>query len=371
MDPQTQFCPNWACRARGQIGAGNIRIHCRKDGRYYCLVCKQRFTGTTDTMFYGLHHPFDRVVLVLTLLANGCPLQAIVVAFQIDPRTVATWLQRAGTQCQRVHEQVVLATPQDLEQVQADEIRVRAQRGVWWLAMAIAVPTRLWLGGVVGQHRDHLLVERLAAQVRACALCRPILITFDGFRSYIQAFQHAFRSALPTGQRGRPIQVTWPDVVLGQVVKHYVQRRVTAVERYLLQGSPALQERLLKQTQGGGVLNTAYIERLNASFRAYFAPLVRRSRAAARTTPTLTAGMYLLGCVHNFCRYHDSLALELVLPHGRRWLRRTPAIAAQLTDHCWTMPELLSYKLPPPAWEPPKRRGRPLKVVAEARAAWR
>ncbi len=371
MDPQQQFCPNLNCQARGQRGAGNIRIHCRRDGRYYCTICKKPFSATTGTVFHRLHRSAEQVTLILTLLAYGCPVQAIVAAFLTDPRTVAKWLQRAGEHCQRVHEQVVLAIPQDLGQVQADELRVRMQRGVVWLALAIAVPTRLWLGGVVSGRRDRQLVQALAQQVRACALCRPLLITFDGFRAYVQVFQQAFRSAWPTGQPGRPRQVVWPQVALGQVVKRYVQRRVTEVERHLIQGSQELLGHLLAHTQGGGLINTAYIERLNASFRASFAPLVRRSRAAARALPTLTAGMYLLGCVYNFCRYHDSLALELALPRGRRWLRRTPAIAAKLTDHRWSVLELLSLKVPPPVWEPPKPRGRPPKAVLEARAAWR
>lgn len=368
MDPHAQFCPNSACSASGQVGAGNIRIHCRADGRYYCTVCKARCTQTAGSMFFGLHHATSLVVLVVTLLAHGCPIQAIVAAFGLDERTVGAWLKRAGEQCQGVHDHLVLGTPQDLGQVQVDALRVRMQRGVGWLASAIAVPPRLWLGGVVSQRRDGEVVAAVAAQVRACALCRPLLIVFDGFVAYLGAFQHAFRSPAPTGQRGRPPLVAWPDVALGQVIKHYVQRRVTRVERRIVQGTLALVERLLTTTQDGGVLNTAYIERLNGMFRAAFAPLVRRTRAAARTTAMLTAGMYLVGCVYNFCRPHESLAVELVLPHSRRWLRRTPAIAAGLTDHAWSVQEVLSYKVPPPPYQPPKPRGRPPKALAETRS---
>lgn len=368
MDPHAQFCPNSACRASGQVGVGNIRIHCRADGRYYCTVCQTRFSATAGTMFFGLHHAPSLVALVVTLLAHGCPRQAIVVAFGLDERTVAAWLTRAGEQCLRVHEQLVLGTPQDLGQVQADELRVRLQRGVGWLASAIAVPTRLWLGGVVSSRRDSHLVTALAQQVRACALCRPVLIVFDGFVAYLDAFRSVFRSPRPTGHVGRPPLVAWSDIALGQVVKSYVQRRVSGVERRIGQGTAGLVERLLTATQGGGVLNTAYIERLNAMFRAAFAPLVRRSRAAARTPAVLTAGMYLVGCVYNFCRAHESLAVELMLPAGRRWLKRTPAIAAGLTDHIWSVHELLSFKVPPPPFTPPKRRGRPTLAVAHARS---
>jgi hypothetical protein len=321
-------------------------------------------------MFFGLHHAQSLVVLVVTLLAHGCPMQAIVVAFGLDERTVASWLHRAGAQAQRVHAHLVLGTPQDLGQVQADELRVRLQRGVGWLASAIAVPTRLWLGGAVSPRRDADLVTALAQQVRACALCRPLLIVFDGFVAYKAAFQSVFRSPLPTGHVGRPALVAWPELALGQVVKHSVQRRVTSVARRVIQGTSDLVERLLTTSQGGGVLNTAYIERLNAMFRAAFAPLVRRTRAAARTTALLTAGMFLVGGVYNFCRYHDSLAVELTLPRGRRWLRRTPAIAAGLTDHCWSVDELLRFKSAPPPYPPSTPRGQPAKALAETRRAF-
>lgn len=368
MDPQAQFCPNSACSASGQLGLDNIRIHCRADQRYYCTRCQTRFAATAGTMFFGLHHAPALVVLVVTLLAHGCPIQAIVAAFGLDERTVAAWLKGAGEHCQRVHDHVVLGTPQDLGQVQADELRVRLQRGVGWLASAIAVPTRLWLGGGVSPRRDSHLVMDLAQQVRACARCRPLLIVFDGFVAYIGAFQSVFRSPVPTGQPGRPPLVAWPDVALGQVIKHVVQRRVRRLERRVVQGSQTLVDGLLATTQAGGVLNTAYIERLNGMFRAAFAPLVRRTRAAARTTALLTAGMYLVGSVYNFCRPHDSLAIELALPHGRRWLRRTPAIAAGLTDHVWSVPELLNFKVPPLPYQPPKRRGRPTQAMAYARS---
>ena len=177
-----------------------------------------------------------------------------------------------------------------------------------------------------------------------------------------------FRLSQPTGTRGHPRLIAWPDLALGQVVKHRRQRRVTHIERRVVQGTQALVMHLLHVTQAGGVLNTAYIERLNGMFRASFAPLVRRSRATARLTETLTAGMYLVGCVYNVGRCHESLAVELVLPHGRRWLKRTPAIAAGLTHHVWSVTELLCFKITPPPYPTPKRRRRPSKAEAHARS---
>jgi hypothetical protein len=70
------------------------------------------------------------------LIALGCPVQAIVVAFELDERTIMDWQTRAGKHCQKVHEHLV-EQPRDLGHVQADEIRVKAQGTALWLATAI------------------------------------------------------------------------------------------------------------------------------------------------------------------------------------------------------------------------------------------
>src|SRR4051812_39528559 len=154
MDPQAQFCHNPDCPARGQPGLGNIRIHSRKERRYRCTTCDRTFAATHDTPLYRLKKPTELVVIVLTLLCHGCPLQAIVAAFGLDERTVAAWRDRAGRHGQRFHEHHVLNGQVELGHVQADELFVKVVARRPWMAMAMAVPSRLWLGGVVSTRRD-------------------------------------------------------------------------------------------------------------------------------------------------------------------------------------------------------------------------
>jgi hypothetical protein len=301
---------------------------------------------------------------VTTLLAYGCPVQAIVAAFGLDERTVRSWLGRAGKQAQAVHERVIGSRQLDLEQVQADEIKVKTQRGTVWMAMAVMVRTRLWLGGVVSPQRDLALIVALVACIRAIALCRPLLLAVDGLSSYVQAFRDAFRSPLPTGQRGRPQLVAWTTITIVQVVKHRTSNRLT-IERRIVQGRPEAVCRLLRLSQAGGVINTAFIERLNATFRQRLACLTRRGRALARSPVSLQAAMFLLGSSYNFCTDHHSLRSPLFI--GSRghhhWVQRTPAMTAGLTDHRWSVHELLTLKIPPSPFVPPKRRGRPPKSL--------
>lgn len=372
MDPRNVFCPNPECPARGQSGQGNIAIHSQQDKRYMCTVCGHTFTTTKGTIFYRLRHDGETVMRVIILLAYGCPVPAIVHAFGIDERTVRTWWQRAGQHCQAVHEQLVGQSRLDLQQVQADEIKVKAQGGHFWMALAIMVSMRLWLGGVVSARRDLDLIATLVAQVRAIALCRPLLLAVDGLASYVTAFRDAFRTPLPrpAGEAGRPRLIPWPEIAIVQVIKQRPNDSLQIVRR-IVQGTPALIQRLIQATQGHGVINTAYIERLNATFRQRLDSLARRTRTLARKGDTLTAGMYVVGCLYNFCTPHHSLRLQLSVGRsGHRWVPRTPALAAGLTDHIWTPAELFAYHVPLPRWQPPVRRGRRSAALQQLIARW-
>ena len=358
MDPQGQFCHNPACPARGQVGQGNIGVHSQREQRYVCHTCGRTFAATRGTTFYRLRTAADQVTLVLTLLCHGCPPQAIVAAFGLDERTVAAWLRRAGAHCQQVHEHLVQQGQVDLQHVQADELWVKRVGGRVWMALAVAVPSRLWLGGVISPQRDRALVLALVQQVRACARRLDLLVCVDGLSSYVTAFRRVFRHPVYTGRRGRPRLVLAAGFQLGQVVKQYVKRRVVSVRQRIVEGTAAGITAVLTATGTGQGIHTAYIERFNATLRSTLAPLVRRGRALARKGETLQAGMYLVGCTYNFCWDHASLRLAAPAGAGHRWQERTPAMAAGLTDHRWTLRELLSFPVPLPAWAPPKRRGR-------------
>jgi transposase-like protein len=361
MDPTTVFCPNLACPARGPTGQGNIGIHSQKEHRFICHACHKTFSATKGTAFYRLRTVAETVALVVTLLAHGCPVHAIVAALGFDERTVADWWARSGRQGQAVQECLV-EQPRDLGQGQADEIRVKKQGGIVWRALARMVKTRLWLGGEVSEQRDMTLIRRLIERVRRCAARRPLLVCTDGLVSYIRAIRETFRDPVQTGKGGRPRLRPWRHILIAQVVKRYERRRVVETERRIVDGTPARVETLRRRAQGDGVINTAYIERLNATFRARLAALTRRGRALARRTLTLQHGMYLIGTVYNFCTPHASLA------HAGRGT--TPAMAAGITDHCWSVRELLSFHVPPPRWTPPKQRGRPSQALKRLIARW-
>ncbi len=371
VNPQTQFCHNLDCPTRGKVGEGTIRIHSQKKQRYDCKVCGKTFTATNGTPFYRLRTAIDLVTLVLTLLVHGCPPQAIVAAFDLDERTVADWQPRAGRHAQRVHEAIVEQEQVDLQHVQADELWVKLVGQRVWMAMAMAVPSRLWLGGVISPHRDKALITALVQRVRRSALSPSILVCVDGLASYATAFPRAVRHAVLTGRRGRPRLVLAAGFQLAQVVKHSAKRRVTSVTQRGVQGTSAGVRAVLTATRTGLTINTAYIERLNATFRSRMSCLTRRGRAIARTQAMVTTGMWLVGTRYNFCPYHQSLRERTSSGTSCKWKERTPAMAAGLSGHRWTLTEVLLYQVPPPAWVAPKRRGRPPKCPEMARGATR
>jgi transposase-like protein len=324
-------------------------------------VCRRTFAATRGTPFYRLQTEAVLVLVVLSLLSYGCPLQAIVGTFSLDERTVAAWLQRAGRHCQQVHQHLVQQGQVDLQHVQADELWVKLVGRRAWLAMAVAVPSRLWLGGALSFQRDKGLITALVQQVRACAASLAILVCVDGLAAYVTACLRVFRAPVRTGRRGRPPLVVEPGLLIGQVVKRYARHHVISTSQRVVRGTAAAIGVVLEATGTGAGIHTAYIERLNATFRSHLAPLVRRGRAIAHTVATLEAGLWLVGCSYNLCWPHASLRQAAPAGSGRTWLPRTPAMAAGLTDHPWALRDLLQYRVPLPTWVAPKRRGRPPK----------
>lgn len=145
-------------------------------------------------------------------------------------------------------------------------------------------------------------------------------------------------------------------------MQRYEPRRVVAVERRIVAGTPARGETLRRRAPGDGVIHTADRERLNATFRARRAARPRRGRALAHRTVPLPHGLYLSGTVYHLCTPHASLRYA----GGDR----TPAMAAGITAHCWTVRARRSFHVPPSRWTPPQQRGRPSHALKRLVERW-
>lgn len=359
MDASKQFCPNVECMSRGQSGQGNIVSHGTKRPRYKCKTCGKTFSARAGTALEGIRKPEELFVIVILLLAYGCPTQAIVHAFGLDERTVANWQYRAGKHCESVHKEKIERGILELMHVQADEIWIKMRGAVVWVALAIMVPTRLWIAGGVSKKRDSDLIDRLMEQVRRCCKAMTaILICTDGFAAYPKSILRAFREKVknPYGI-GASRKEVWPRVYIGTVIKYTVKRRVIEVVRWMTHGQWRKAKKLLKSSKGGKKLNTSFIERLNGTFRERLASFTRKCRHAASKMETVHTGMYLIGCTYNFCFAHHELSKSQ--KKGGFGRPCTPAMASGLTDHVWSVRELLTFKVALPPLPIPKKKGRP------------
>jgi IS1 family transposase len=261
--------------------------------------------------------------------------------------------------CEKVHKDKLEKEHIDLKHVQADEIRVKGKGRIVWMALAIMVPTRLWIAGTVSETRDSKLTDGLMQQVRRCCkTLSQLLVCTDGFAAYPNSIRRAFREKVKkTAGRGRCCLEVWKDLHIGTVIKRTVQMHLKEVLREMSQGNLEQALKILQSSKGGTMLNTSFIERLNGTMRERLAALTRKCRHTTANIPTFHTGMYLVGCTYNFCWPHHELSKSLSKGgFGRPY---TPAMATGLTDHVWSIIELLSYKMAPSPLPILKKRGRP------------
>lgn len=330
LDPALMICPH--CQEEQRIG-----IHSIRERRYRCHECGRTFAETKGTVFFGCHYPIWLITVVVTLLAFGCPPAALMAAFFLDERTISAWHRKAGIHAKGVQETQVCQGRLELGQVQADELCVNTQRGKVWMATAMSVFSRLFLWGEVSAQRDRPLIERVMGKVRQAAASIPqaVLFAIDGFAVYPRAILKTFYTPLHTGNPGRPRHLPWPDLHIVQVVKTPSGRRLKEITRRLVHGALDRVYEMIAYSQAElGWINTAYVERLNATLRARMSSLVRRTRSLAKTIQHLEYELFWSGVVYNFCTVHDTL-------------EGTPAMAAGLTEHVWSIQELLFFRVPP------------------------
>jgi hypothetical protein len=173
----------------------------------------------------------------------------------------------------------------------------------------------------------------------------------DGWAAYPGSIRRAFREKVKkVAGVGRACLEVWPQLHIGTVIKRTEKKRVVEITRQMAHGLLEQAEQLLHLSGGGTVLNTAFIERLNGTFRERLASLTRKCRHSAWRLQALHTGMYLIGCTYNFCVAHQELS------KAKHWGKAcTPAMASGLTDHLWSVGELLTYKVAPAPWVEPSR----------------
>ena len=384
VDTSQQFCPNPDCAYRGRVGLGNLRANGHPNGgpwrQLYCSQCEGYVLETHGTPFHGKRVSPDLLVWAVSALAEGLGIRAVARVFEVNPKTVLAWLVEVAehaaafsryflhdvrvTQVQ-LDELFALLRAVKTGEVSEAEAVARLSRSPHWVWAAIDPVTKLLLAIDVGD-RTLAMAQRVVHQVVQVLApgCVPLFLT-DGFKEYTTALLAHFgywvqlpRRQTP-GPAPKPRWMPLPQLGYAQVIKTVRRRRLVRVSHRVVFGSLAAIEQVL--AVHGWHLNTAFIERVNLTIRQHVAAVGRRVMTLCKGEEGLHQQLALYHMYYNFCLPHTSVRLPLPPPEptngsgsAKQWRSQTPAMAAGLTDHVWTLREVLLFRVPP--WPQPAGR---------------
>jgi IS1 family transposase len=377
VDTSRHFCPDPDCAYRGWLGLGNISANGHPNGgpwrQLRCSRCGGYFLETHGTIFHGKHVTPNRLVWAVGALAEGLGIRAVARVFEVDPNTGLQWLVNAADHLKAfsqyfLHDVHVTQVQLDelfalLRAVQGAKISepeaiARLSRSPHWVWGAMDPLTKLLLTLDVGD-RTLAMAQRVVHQVvqGLAPGCVPLFLT-DGFKEYMTALLTHYGQWLQPPRRQaqgpvpRPRWMPLPQLLYAQVLKTTRRRRVVQVSHRVVFGMKAAVERVLAAC--GWQINTAFVERINLSLRQHVAAIGRRTTTLCKGEDGLRQQLALYQTYYNFCLPHASLCLPLQQPEPtngtgstKQWRPWTPAMVAGLTDHVWTLSEVLLYRMPP------------------------
>jgi IS1 family transposase len=381
VDTSQHFCPYPDCAYQGWAGWGNLQANGHPSGgpwrQWHCTACQGYFQETHGTLFHGKRVAPDLLVWAVGALAEGLGIRAVARVFEVDPNTVLQWLVEAAdqltafsqyflhdvrvTQVQLDELYALLRAVKDGEVSEAEAL-TRLSRSPHWVWVAMDPVTKLLLA-IAGGDRTLAMAQRVVHQVVQVLApgCVPLFLT-DGFKEYTTALlthygqwvQPARRQA--TGAAPKPRWMPLPGLLYAQVVKTVRRRRLVQVKHRVVFGTLERVKHVLAAC--GWQINTAFIERLNLSIRQHVAAVGRRVTTLCKGEDGLRQQLALYQVYYNFCLPHASVRLPLPQPEptngrgsAKQWRPSTPAMAAGLTDHVWTLREVLLFRVPP--WPQP------------------
>ena len=377
VDTSMHWCPHTYCDYWGWLGLGNLRANGHPSGgpwrQFHCMSCKGYFLETHGTFFHGKQAAVELIVRVVACLAEGLGIRATARVFEVAPNTVLQWLVEAAEQLRTFSSYFLCDL--HLEQLQLDELYAvlralkageisdeeamrRLERSPSWVWTAMDPTSKLLVVVDVGG-RTLAMAQRVVHQVTQVLAphCRPLFLT-DGFKEYRTAILAHFGSWMQPERRQdkgpmpKPRWVPLPVLLYAQIVKSYRRRRIVGVTHRVVFGTRLAIEQVLASC--GWTINTAFVERLNLDIRQRVAAIGRRVNTLCQGEAGLRDQLALFQTYHNFVLPHASLRQALLIPgatngkgSARLWRPCTPAMAAGLTDHVWTLREVLLFRVPP------------------------
>jgi len=376
VDTSRHFCPHTGCRYRGWVGLGNLRANGHPNGgpwrQFHCTACEGYFPEHHGTIFHGKQAVVELIVRVVACLAEGLGIRATARVFEVAPNTVLQWLTEAAEHLRAFS--AYFLCDLHLEQLQLDELYavlralkageisedaaiMRLERSPSWVWTAMDPRSKLLVMVDIGS-RTLAMAQRVVHQVTQVLAphCVPLFLT-DGLKDYGTAIlTHVGHWMQPErrqdkGPMPKPRWMPLPELLYAQVVKSYRCRRLVGVKHRVVFGTQLAIEQVLVRC--GWTINTAFVERLNLDIRQRVAAIGRRVNTLCQGEAGLRDQLVLFQVYHNFVLPHASLRQALAEPIStngsgsvRLWRPCTPAMAAGLTDHVWSLKEVLCYRVP-------------------------
>ncbi len=376
MDTSTCYCRNRACQLYGCSGQ-QARLRPRgthnRALRFECGICGHLVFARTGTAYAGIRLDEAIYRLGIILLAEGLAIRATARILEADKDTVCDWLPRLGEHCTRVlnyHFRNLHLTECQLDELWTFVYKKEAQldpleqvAGVYgdaWIWIAFAPVWKLvpaWVVGKRSLENAKLLVKRLHATTDG----HIPLFTSDDLPHYANALLDEY-GVLTTPPRqpgpGRPPlprKVPPEDLLYAVVVKRRENGHLEEVSTHIVYGTPEQIAAAIEASPVSATISTYGVERNNLTIRQHSRRVGRRVNAFSKERAYLEDQLTLSFAYYHFVIPHRGLRqrLEPAVPtkglqgSPKKWRERTPAMAAGLTDHVWTMDELLSFRVPP------------------------
>jgi IS1 family transposase len=247
--------------------------------------------------------------------------------------------------------------------ISEEEAIKRSERSPYWVWTVMDPKSKLLVVVDVGS-RTLAMAQRVLHQVTRVLApgCVPLFVT-HGFKEYKTAilshFGHWIRPerCQKKGPIPKPRWMPLPELFYAQVVKSYRRQRIVGVMHRVVFGTQLAVEGVLAACSW--TTSTAFIERLNLDIRQRVAAVGRRVNTLCRGEASWLDQMVLFQTYHNFVLPHASSRQPLGVPEAppktgsaKRRRPSTPTMAAGLTDHVWSLKEVLLYRVPP--WPQPQ-----------------
>ncbi len=376
MKVDTCYCRNESCRLYGLSGAkARLKLDDWHNGapRFRCLVCEQRLSARTGTAYAGIRTDELTFRYGTTALAEGLALRATGRLFTLDKDTLCGWLPSLSEHCNRV--MGYFFRDLHLNECQLDELwtfiykkeeqldpvdQLLGHYGDAWVWIAFSPVFKLVPAWHVGERtlRD---ARKLIFRLKSATDEHIPFFTSDELPHYADALLDVYgelKTPPRCGSRGRlpkPRKCPPPDLCYAVVVKERAGGRVVNMTTRIVYGTEAQIQRALQDSPVNTTINTSGVERNNLTVRQHSRRLGRKVNAFSKDRDYLEHQLTLAFAYYHFVIAHHGLRERLSKPQPtkgpnatyKKWKAVTPAMAAGLTDHVWTMDELLSFRVPP------------------------